>query len=151
MKWPQFVDTQFVGLQGSGFGASRPSHHGLESPIFQGLIKDAFSANEALASSFLNKLFNMLNWTVTEFSVAMKEMQDLLARRQVRNKGHAVLRYPAFHHGLFDCTVEQGVGRAQLLELCISLLGAARVYTMRTYRVSVLRFALFILELSFLH
>lgn len=55
--------------------------------MFQWLIKDTIAADDALASSFLNRLFNMLNWTVTEFSVAMKEMQDLLARRQVRPRG----------------------------------------------------------------
>lgn len=33
-------------------------------------------SDEKLFSSFLNRLFNTLNWTITEFAVAIKEMQE---------------------------------------------------------------------------
>ena len=31
--------------------------------------------DSALFDAFLNRIFNTLNWTITEFSVAMKEIQ----------------------------------------------------------------------------
>jgi Kip1 ubiquitination-promoting complex protein 1 len=36
---------------------------------------DTCKGNSTLFSSFLNRIFNTLNWTITEFSVAMKEIQ----------------------------------------------------------------------------
>lgn len=63
--------------KGSGFGASKSSTHGEScSPVFQELLRDRCIRDEKLFSSFLNRLFNTLNWTITEFSVSIKEMQE---------------------------------------------------------------------------
>lgn len=40
-------------------------------------------SDEKLFASFLNRLFNTLNWTITEFAVAIKEMQEHSDLRQV--------------------------------------------------------------------
>jgi len=39
--------------------------------------------NPKLLAEFLDRLFNTLNWTITEFSVAMKDMLDAMGRRMV--------------------------------------------------------------------
>ncbi len=49
----------------------------------QRLLKEKCMSDEKLFGSFLNRLFNTLNWTITEFSVAIKEMQEHLDLRQV--------------------------------------------------------------------
>ncbi|XP_024400550.1 E3 ubiquitin-protein ligase RKP [Physcomitrium patens] len=70
--------------KGSGFGASKCLSHGKPfSPHFQRLLKEKCMSDEKLFASFLNRLFNTLNWTITEFSVAIKEMQEHSDLRQV--------------------------------------------------------------------
>jgi Kip1 ubiquitination-promoting complex protein 1 len=70
--------------KGSGFGASKCSSHGESfSPHFQRLLKEKCTVDEKLFASFLNRLFNTLNWTITEFSVVIKEMQEQIDRHQV--------------------------------------------------------------------
>lgn len=49
----------------------------------QRLLKEKCMSDEKLFASFLNRLFNTLNWTITEFSVAIKEMQEHSDLRQV--------------------------------------------------------------------
>lgn len=71
-------------VRGGGFARSYGPRGGDSvSPVFQGLVMDACKADGALLSGFLNRLFNTLNWTITEFSVALKEMHDALGRGQV--------------------------------------------------------------------
>ncbi|OVA13673.1 B30.2/SPRY domain [Macleaya cordata] len=60
--------------KGSGFGLSR--HGELSSALFQGLLREACIRDEVLFSAFLNRLFNTLSWTMTEFSVSVREMQE---------------------------------------------------------------------------
>ncbi|KAH7290123.1 hypothetical protein KP509_30G032900 [Ceratopteris richardii] len=70
--------------KGTGFGASKSLTHGEScSPTFQGLLRVRCMEDEKLFSSFLNRLFNTLNWTVTEFSVSMKELQEQSEQRQI--------------------------------------------------------------------
>lgn len=70
--------------KGTGFGSSKSSTHGEScSPTFQALLRGRCIQDEKLFSSFLNRLFNTLNWTITEFSVSMKELQDQSEQRQV--------------------------------------------------------------------
>ncbi|XP_042506363.1 E3 ubiquitin-protein ligase RKP-like isoform X1 [Macadamia integrifolia] len=61
-------------FKGSGFGSSK--HGELSSTLFQGLLRDTCIHDEALFSAFLNRLFNTLSWTMTEFSVSVREMQE---------------------------------------------------------------------------
>lgn len=42
----------------------------------QRLLKEACINDEGLFSSFLNRLFNILSWSMTEFSVSVREMQE---------------------------------------------------------------------------
>ena len=57
-------------------------HPDSASPLFQHLIVDACISDSKLLAQFLDRLFNTLNWTITEFSVAMKEMMDITATRR---------------------------------------------------------------------
>jgi Kip1 ubiquitination-promoting complex protein 1 len=58
--------------------------HDIADYCLQRLLKEKCMSDEKLFGSFLNRLFNTLNWTITEFSVAIKEMQELSDLRQVR-------------------------------------------------------------------
>jgi hypothetical protein len=44
---------------------------------------DAAAAAVARVSGFLNKLFNTLNWTLTEFSVSVDDLHNLRGRRSI--------------------------------------------------------------------
>ncbi|KAG6466905.1 hypothetical protein ZIOFF_075276 [Zingiber officinale] len=61
--------------KGSGFGASKHLESS-SSAHFQVLLREACCSDETLFSSFLNRLFNTLSWTMTEFSVSIREMQE---------------------------------------------------------------------------
>lgn len=68
--------------KGKGFGKSGKENVECASQIFQDLMCDTLKNEQAIREPFLNKLFNMLNWTITEFSVALKDIMDNLRRRQ---------------------------------------------------------------------
>lgn len=61
--------------KGSGFGFSKHAESSL-SGLFQVLLQETCIHDEELFSSFLNRLFNTLSWTMTEFSVSIREMQE---------------------------------------------------------------------------
>nr|GMC63097.1 E3 ubiquitin-protein ligase RKP [Ipomoea batatas] len=64
--------------KGSGFGSSKhgeSSSSSSSSSIIK-LLRDACTSNKELFSAFLNRLFNTLSWTMTEFSVSIREMQE---------------------------------------------------------------------------
>lgn len=62
--------------KGSGFSFSKNGESSSSSFLFQRLLKEACINDEGLFSSFLNRLFNTLSWTMTEFSVSIREMQE---------------------------------------------------------------------------
>ncbi|MBA0869991.1 hypothetical protein Goshw_006199 [Gossypium schwendimanii] len=62
--------------KGSGFGSSKHGESSSSSIIFPGLLREACISDEELFSAFLNRLFNTLSWTMTEFSVSIREMQE---------------------------------------------------------------------------
>ncbi|XP_031385849.1 E3 ubiquitin-protein ligase RKP isoform X2 [Punica granatum] len=62
--------------KGSGFGFSKYGESSSSSVVFQRLLREACTNNESLFSAFLNRLFNTLSWTMTEFSVSIREMQE---------------------------------------------------------------------------
>ncbi|XP_054804906.1 E3 ubiquitin-protein ligase RKP [Prosopis cineraria] len=62
--------------KGSGFSSSKNGESSSSSVLFQRLLKDACIDDEGLFSAFLNRLFNTLSWTMTEFSVSVREMQE---------------------------------------------------------------------------
>ncbi|KAL6223019.1 hypothetical protein ACLB2K_006409 [Fragaria x ananassa] len=63
--------------KGSGFGSSKHGESSSSSSIiFQRLLGQTCISDEALFSAFLNRLFNTLSWTMTEFSVSVREMQE---------------------------------------------------------------------------
>ncbi len=49
----------------------------------QRLLKEKCTVDEKLFASFLNRLFNTLNWTITEFAVVITEMQEQIDQHQV--------------------------------------------------------------------
>ncbi|CDP01482.1 unnamed protein product [Coffea canephora] len=60
--------------KGSGFGSSK--HVEVFFYFLQKLLLDACVQDEELFSAFLNCLFNTLSWSMTEFSVSIREMQE---------------------------------------------------------------------------
>ncbi|KAF5749930.1 E3 ubiquitin-protein ligase RKP [Tripterygium wilfordii] len=63
--------------KGSGFGLSKLGESSSSSSvIFQRLLREACVNDEDMFSAFLNRLFNTLSWTMTEFSVSVREMQE---------------------------------------------------------------------------
>ncbi|KAI9116940.1 hypothetical protein K1719_011939 [Acacia pycnantha] len=62
--------------KGSGFASSKNGESSSSSVLFQRLLKDACMNDEELFPAFLNRLFNTLSWTMTEFSVSVREMQE---------------------------------------------------------------------------
>ncbi|XVF17147.1 hypothetical protein REPUB_Repub10bG0094400 [Reevesia pubescens] len=63
-------------FKGSGFGSSKHGESSSSSVLFQRLLREACINGEELFSAFLNRLFNTLSWTMTEFSVSIREMQE---------------------------------------------------------------------------
>ncbi|ESR41281.1 E3 ubiquitin-protein ligase RKP [Citrus sinensis] len=62
--------------KGHGFGSSKHGESSSSSVIFQRLLREACINDEGLFSTFLNRLFNTLSWTMTEFSISIREMQE---------------------------------------------------------------------------
>ncbi|KNA19170.1 hypothetical protein SOVF_064060 [Spinacia oleracea] len=62
--------------KGSGFGSSKHGETSSSSVVFQRLLRDVCAEDEELFAAFLNRLFNTLSWTMTEFSVSIREMQE---------------------------------------------------------------------------
>lgn len=60
----------------SGFGSSKHGESSSSSVVFQKLLQEACTDDKELFSAFLNRLFNTLSWTMTEFSVSIREMQE---------------------------------------------------------------------------
>ncbi|XP_012075216.1 E3 ubiquitin-protein ligase RKP isoform X2 [Jatropha curcas] len=61
----------------SCFGYSKHGESSSSSSVvFQNLLREACINDEKLFSAFLNRLFNTLSWTMTEFSVSIREMQE---------------------------------------------------------------------------
>ena len=44
--------------------------------LMKSLLRDVCAEDEELFSAFLNRLFNTLSWTMTEFSVNIREMLE---------------------------------------------------------------------------
>lgn len=61
--------------KGSGF-ASYKNGESPSSATFQVLLRETCIHEQELFFSFLNRLFNTLSWTMTEFSMSIREMQD---------------------------------------------------------------------------
>eukprot|EP00252_Welwitschia_mirabilis_P021316 TRINITY_DN5440_c0_g1_i1.p1 TRINITY_DN5440_c0_g1~~TRINITY_DN5440_c0_g1_i1.p1 ORF type:complete len:1320 (-),score=231.72 TRINITY_DN5440_c0_g1_i1:184-4143(-) len=75
--------------KGSGFGASKYSESW--SKYFQVLLREKCMLDEKLFACFLNRLFNTLSWTVTEFSVSLKEMQEHPQLQDLQQKKCAII------------------------------------------------------------
>ncbi|XP_021736630.1 E3 ubiquitin-protein ligase RKP-like [Chenopodium quinoa] len=62
--------------KGFGFGSSKHGETSSSSVVFQRLLRDVCAEDEELFAAFLNRLFNTLSWTMTEFSISIREMQE---------------------------------------------------------------------------
>ncbi|CAN0912047.1 E3 ubiquitin-protein ligase RKP [Linum grandiflorum] len=62
--------------KGSLFGSLKHGETSSSSVVFQTLLRETCISDEELFSGFLNRLFNTLSWTMTEFSVSVREMQE---------------------------------------------------------------------------
>ena len=54
----------------------------LASPTFQAIMERLCATDVELISSYLNQLFNTLNWCLSEFSVGMSEYQTAVGRKK---------------------------------------------------------------------
>ncbi|KAK9163034.1 hypothetical protein Syun_003936 [Stephania yunnanensis] len=74
-SWVPVMNILMRLCRGSGFGMSK---HGESSSsvLFQGLLRETCIHDEGLFTAFLNRLFNILSWAMTEFSVSVREMQE---------------------------------------------------------------------------
>ncbi|CAI6011240.1 unnamed protein product [Closterium sp. NIES-65] len=64
--------------------SSSSSTPSLFAPLFQHSLHQLYLHHPSLFSPFFNRLFNTLNWTLTEFLVALKEVQDLQQQEEQR-------------------------------------------------------------------
>ncbi|KAL9254413.1 E3 ubiquitin-protein ligase RKP-like protein [Drosera capensis] len=75
-SWMPVTNVLLRLCKGSGFGSSKHGESSTSSVIFQRLLRDACTKDGELFATFLNHLFNILSWTITEFSVSVREMQE---------------------------------------------------------------------------
>ncbi|KAJ3673347.1 hypothetical protein LUZ60_006721 [Juncus effusus] len=73
-SWIPVTNILYRLCKGCGF-ASRNSDSA-SSVLFQVLLRETCVHDQELFLSFLNRLFNTLSWTMTEFSMSIREMQD---------------------------------------------------------------------------
>lgn len=66
--------------RGIGFGQPAKKANDCSSEIYQKYFRDLCSKESDVVDSYLNKIFNNLNWALTEFGVAAKEFQTALSR-----------------------------------------------------------------------
>lgn len=59
--------------KGVGFAQSQKKIES-SSPIFQKVFKDVCESDQSILDGFLNRIFNNVNWAITEFGVASKEV-----------------------------------------------------------------------------
>ena len=72
----KYVTTFFVTCSFTGSISHGKTFSLLPPDPMQRLLKEACTNDEGLFSAFLNRLFNTLSWTMTEFSVSVREMQE---------------------------------------------------------------------------
>ncbi|TVU37762.1 hypothetical protein EJB05_11096 [Eragrostis curvula] len=74
-SWIPVTNILFRLCKGSGFASSKNAESS-SSATFQVLLRETCIHEQELFFSFLNRLFNTLSWTMTEFSMSIREMQD---------------------------------------------------------------------------
>uniref|UniRef100_A0A0A9GDP5 RING-type E3 ubiquitin transferase n=1 Tax=Arundo donax TaxID=35708 RepID=A0A0A9GDP5_ARUDO len=74
-SWIPVTNILFRFCKGSGFASSKNAESS-SSATFQVLLTETCIHEQELFFSFLNRLFNTLSWTMTEFSMSIREMQD---------------------------------------------------------------------------
>jgi Kip1 ubiquitination-promoting complex protein 1 len=74
-SWIPVTNILFRLCKGSGFASSKNAES-QSSATFQVLLRETCIHEQELFFSFLNRLFNTLSWTMTEFSMSIREMQD---------------------------------------------------------------------------
>ncbi|KAL5197301.1 hypothetical protein ABZP36_000813 [Zizania latifolia] len=74
-SWIPVTNILFQLCKDVGFASSKNAESS-SSAIFQVLLRETCIHEQELFLSFLNRLFNTLSWTMTEFSMSIREMQD---------------------------------------------------------------------------
>ncbi|KAL5198175.1 hypothetical protein ABZP36_001687 [Zizania latifolia] len=74
-SWIPVTNILFQLCKGVGFASSKNAESS-SSATFQVLLRETCIHEQELFLSFLNRLFNTLSWTMTEFSMSIREMQD---------------------------------------------------------------------------
>jgi Kip1 ubiquitination-promoting complex protein 1 len=69
-------------VKGGGFGQLPATAIEGSSLLFRSLLRDACVQHGPIFDAFLNRLFNTLNWTVTEFVVVLKEVHDAVTAQR---------------------------------------------------------------------
>ncbi|KAE9601286.1 putative transcription factor C2H2 family [Lupinus albus] len=87
-SWISVTNILVQFCKGSGF--SKNGESSSSSVIFHRLLKEVCMNNERLFSDFLNRLFNTLSWTMTEFSVSIREMQEKYQEIELQQRKRCV-------------------------------------------------------------
>lgn len=94
--------------RGDGFGQPSAGAESSSSLLFRKQLKEACQQDPDRFAAFLNRLFNTLNWTITEFIAVLKEVLQQNARRPGEDSSAAPRRAAV----MFDLSIQL----ARLLE-----------------------------------
>ncbi|KAM0976304.1 hypothetical protein FF1_019288 [Malus domestica] len=119
--------------KGSGFGSSKHGESSSSSVVFQRLLGETCINDEELFSAFLNRLFNTLSWTMTEFSISVREMQEKYQVLEFQQKKCSVI---------FDLSCNL----ARLLEFCTHAIPQAFLFGAETNLRRLTELIVFILN-----
>lgn len=75
--WKVAVELFLLNLmckKGTGFAQEARKQNDCSSKIYQGAFREVCTTDPELLSEFLNKVFNHLNWAISEFEIAAKEV-----------------------------------------------------------------------------
>uniref|UniRef100_A0A061R568 RING-type E3 ubiquitin transferase n=1 Tax=Tetraselmis sp. GSL018 TaxID=582737 RepID=A0A061R568_9CHLO len=85
-------------IRGRGFGRPAAKVLELASSVFQDCFREASREDPDAFNAFLQRLLNILNWTMTEFAVACNDLQEL-------NREHTGHRVPNLQQHQRKCRI----------------------------------------------
>jgi len=79
-SWIQILNILLRFWKGTGFGQSSIKTNDCASIIYQHEFKELCTREFSAVNEFLNKVFNNLNWAITDFGVSIKECQSAVSK-----------------------------------------------------------------------
>eukprot|EP01114_Cavostelium_apophysatum_P005195 TRINITY_DN1593_c0_g1_i2.p1 TRINITY_DN1593_c0_g1~~TRINITY_DN1593_c0_g1_i2.p1 ORF type:complete len:489 (+),score=140.49 TRINITY_DN1593_c0_g1_i2:334-1800(+) len=78
--------------RGSGFAQPAKKNNDCSSEVYQRVFREVCAKDPQLLNEFLNRVFNNLNWAVTEFGVMAKELQGIISSNHYVNEMQQIQR-----------------------------------------------------------